>query len=104
MGTLLQIIGGIWALIGFGNLVGMPWTGGNTNVLTFGLIFNMLLFVVPGLIVLGLGSNIIKRKSTSEDGATPDTHVRCPECRELILKEARLCKHCRTKLVPIGVS
>ena len=31
---------------------------------------------------------------------TPDTHVRCPDCRELVRKDARLCKHCRTQLTP----
>lgn len=33
-------------------------------------------------------------------GPTPETHVRCPDCRELILKDARKCKHCGTSLVP----
>lgn len=32
---------------------------------------------------------------------TPETHVRCPDCQELILKEARKCKHCGCALVPI---
>lgn len=32
--------------------------------------------------------------------ASPDTHVKCPDCRELVLKEARKCKHCGTGLVP----
>jgi hypothetical protein len=31
---------------------------------------------------------------------SPDTHVKCPDCRELILKEARKCKHCGTMLTP----
>lgn len=31
---------------------------------------------------------------------TPDTHVRCPECRELVLRDARRCKHCGIALVP----
>jgi hypothetical protein len=34
------------------------------------------------------------------DGISPETHVRCPECQELILKGARVCKHCGTRLVP----
>ena len=38
------------------------------------------------------------RDASSE--ASPDTHVRCPDCRELVLKEARKCKHCGCKLVP----
>ncbi len=28
------------------------------------------------------------------------THVRCPDCRELIRKDARKCKHCGTALAP----
>lgn len=32
--------------------------------------------------------------------ATPETHVKCPDCRELVLKDARKCKHCGTALVP----
>lgn len=31
---------------------------------------------------------------------TPDTHVKCPDCKELVLKEARKCKHCGCALVP----
>ena len=31
---------------------------------------------------------------------TPETHVKCPDCRELVLAEARVCKHCGCKLVP----
>ena len=32
--------------------------------------------------------------------ATPETHVRCPDCRELVLRDARKCKHCGSALVP----
>jgi len=28
-----------------------------------------------------------------------ETHVRCPDCKELVLAEANKCKHCGTKLV-----
>jgi hypothetical protein len=28
------------------------------------------------------------------------THVKCPDCAELVLKEARKCKHCGCHLVP----
>jgi hypothetical protein len=30
----------------------------------------------------------------------PDTHVRCPDCRELVRNDARKCKHCGTALIP----
>lgn len=31
---------------------------------------------------------------------TTGTHVKCPDCAELIKKEARVCKHCGCKLIP----
>lgn len=31
---------------------------------------------------------------------TPETHVRCPDCRELVRAEARRCKHCGITLIP----
>lgn len=31
---------------------------------------------------------------------SPRTHVQCPDCAELVLKEARVCKHCGCKLIP----
>lgn len=31
---------------------------------------------------------------------TPETHVRCPECRELVHHTARKCPHCNTDLKP----
>jgi TM2 domain-containing membrane protein YozV len=36
------------------------------------------------------------------DSTTPNplTHVKCPDCRELVFKDARKCKHCGTSLVP----
>lgn len=37
---------------------------------------------------------------TSEGIATPRTHVRCPDCRELVRKDARKCRHCGTRLIP----
>jgi len=70
MGTLLKVVGAIWALIGLGNLIGMPWTESSDGVLTFGLMFNMLLFVIPGLIVYGIGSGIKKRQVASEEVAS----------------------------------
>lgn len=32
--------------------------------------------------------------------ATPQTHVKCPDCAELVLRDARVCKHCGCKLRP----
>lgn len=34
------------------------------------------------------------------DGPSRETHVRCPDCAELVLRQAKVCKHCNCKLVP----
>jgi hypothetical protein len=33
---------------------------------------------------------------------TPETHVVCPDCAELIRKEARVCKHCGCRIAQPG--
>lgn len=33
-------------------------------------------------------------------GPSPWTHVRCPDCREYVYKDANKCKHCGIRLVP----
>lgn len=55
MRTFMKIIGGVWAFVGLGNIVFMPWTTGGEGIIMFGLIFNMMLFVFPGLILYRLG-------------------------------------------------
>ena len=42
-----------------------------------------------------------KASPRNPNAPTPETHVRCPDCRELVYKDARKCKHCGTPLVPI---
>lgn len=32
--------------------------------------------------------------------ASPQTHVKCPDCRELVRKDARKCRHCGCTLEP----
>lgn len=53
----------------------------------------LVLSPLIGLIVLLLAG---KKK----DGPTPETHVKCPDCRELVLRDARKCKHCGCQLTP----
>jgi hypothetical protein len=31
---------------------------------------------------------------------TNETHVKCPSCRELVIRDADVCKYCRCKLMP----
>ena len=65
MGALLIFVGVIWAIIGMGNIIGMSWSGGNNSILTFGILINMVFFIVPGLGLAGLGQ-MIRRKAEKE--------------------------------------
>lgn len=48
--------------------------------------------------VVPVGS--VEALKVASDKVSPDTHVKCPDCRELVLKDARKCKHCGCALVP----
>ena len=36
----------------------------------------------------------------TSDEPNADTHVRCPDCRELVRMDAKKCKHCGAALIP----
>lgn len=63
LGGVLLFLGGAWALLGLGNIV-LSFT--NTSIAAgwqaFGLILNMLVFVLPGLVVAGIGE-LLRRRS-----------------------------------------
>ena len=61
MGRILQFLGACWAIIGFANLIGMPWETASNGLLTFGLVFNVLLFIFPGMGLYGLGSLMVRK-------------------------------------------
>ncbi len=64
-----------------------------------------LFYIVPGIIY-----SIWRRsgnskicpicKKTSLISAGSNTHVKCPDCAELVLREAKKCRHCGCALVP----
>lgn len=59
-----------------------------------------------GVLVLAIGKPdgappaVVAVATDTGDIATPETHVRCPDCRELVRIDARKCKHCGTALIP----
>lgn len=64
MDVLLKIVGGLWAFLGALNLY-MAYSAdpGDSTSLAFGLILNMLVFILPGLAVYGIGVAISKKKT-----------------------------------------
>lgn len=62
MRGFVKIVGGVWALIGVGNIIGMPWGTTGSGMLTLGLILNMILFFFPGMVLY----MIADRKKASE--------------------------------------
>lgn len=64
MAKLLQWIGGAMAVLGFGNLIYTPWIAGGQDHLLGSLVFNMLLFVVPGCFIYGIGIAIAIQRQT----------------------------------------
>jgi len=58
-----------------------------------------LLGLVFGLFALFVIA-VLPSRERDKDAPSPDTHVRCPDCRELVRRDARVCKHCSCTLVP----
>jgi hypothetical protein len=56
------------------------------------------LLSVFALLLAGYLGHVVWK--TRMNQASPDTHVKCPDCKELVLKDANICKHCGCKLVP----
>lgn len=63
-----------------------------------------LLYIIPGIIYSiwrRSGAGVCaKCKSASLISAAAGTHIKCPDCKELVLKDARKCKHCGCTLDP----
>jgi uncharacterized membrane protein YeaQ/YmgE (transglycosylase-associated protein family) len=89
VGKLMEIIIG-WAFLAA--IVGFMASTWNRSGFGYFLL-SLVVTPVIGLVILLLAG---RRK----EGPTPETHVRCPDCKELVHKEARKCKHCGCQLVP----
>lgn len=58
-------------------------------------IFSIFLSPLLGVIFVLVMQNL-------KDSPNPNTHVRCPDCRELVRNDARKCKHCGASLMPVS--
>lgn len=80
MSLLLRIVGAVWAVLGVANIIGM-FAGGPvpTGIGSFGLIFNMVLFVIPGLGLLAIGH----RMNNGADGRSTGSAKRLADLEVL---------------------
>jgi hypothetical protein len=63
MGLLLKIIGVIWAIIGVSNILMSPLFPGDTEAGILALLmYNVLLFILPGVGMFGIGVVMTKKK------------------------------------------
>ena len=58
--------------------------------------YRLWLLLIP-LSIVGFVAGYLWKLFTREQ---PYTHVKCPDCRELVLRDARKCKHCGCGLIP----
>jgi len=62
-------------------------------------------YIVPGIIYsiwrrTGNAKQCPTCKQATLISAASETHVKCPDCAELVLREAKKCKHCGCALIP----
>lgn len=88
----------VW--IFFSVIVGMIASNKNRSGFGYFLLALVISPILAGILVLVLSNEKPDVLIANGEIATPDTHVRCPDCRELIRMDAKKCKHCGTGLVP----
>lgn len=79
---------------------------GGIIVMVMSLLASLLFGFPAGLFALGLVavvmSIVLRVLHTRQRAAAAEAgeHMRCPECRELVRRDARKCKHCQAALTP----
>lgn len=67
MGLLFIIIGVGWALIGVGNFMGTLNAHASDTMIGFSMIFQFILFIFPGLVLMGIGQ-MMRNKAKKKEG------------------------------------
>ncbi len=66
------------------------------HFIAFTISQSFLVITIPAHVIYMVVSFIRGRRAVPN----PSTHVRCPNCHDLVLKEATACEHCNCKLIP----
>lgn len=62
------------------------------------MLFGLFLSPIIAILLLLVSKDLNKTELAGMP--TPRTHVTCPDCAELVRREAKVCKHCSRKLIP----
>ena len=83
----------IWIVVSFA-VAALASQRGRSGVQWFAgsVLFSPLL---AGIVLL-----CTRNLATAATVPSADTHVKCPDCAELVKREARVCMHCKCRLVP----
>lgn len=98
MAIAMIVIGFGWALLGLGNIVAMFAKEGSTAIQAFGLLVNMVLFILPGLLIGGVGEMLRRRAANAPASSLAADRLPCPRCGESIAAAARACRFCGQSL------
>jgi len=63
-------------------------------------LISIVLSPIVGLLLAAFLPVIVEAPKTVVEVDPVETHTKCPECRELVLIDARKCKHCGAALTP----
>lgn len=80
-------------------LAGVVAAGKDRSVIGWVLLASVFSFLAL-IVVAVLPSQKTVPVVAGGEVATPETHVRCPDCKELVRADAVVCYHCHRSLTP----
>ena len=98
IGILVLVVGVLAFFYGFNMDTTVATDFGGRRIHNIGLMNDRQSIIIFAGVLAVIGAVFFGL--AGENAPTPETHVRCPDCKELVLKEAKVCKHCGCKLIP----